>query len=411
VTAAIDAAIRTLEAISLYFGELRMLSRALILATVMLPIGCFAAAPAHAQATNLEAGKSPSQIFAGTCTACHKSPRGLLKSVPAGSLPGFLRQHYTTSPEMAGVLSSFLISNGAADTRYGGGQGKPDKDAKSDGRAEGKPGGPPQQLDRQGRPIHVSREPAKPEAEPQQAAKPDADGISPREEGGRKGRNARRLARPAEEGAKPAEGEAAAREARERGPDGRKLSAKQRLGRRGKPVEEMPKEMPKGDKGDAAKTDSGKEEPASATATKEDKPAGETAKDDSIKPSDEGKPATAKSDTSRSDTAKSDTAKVESPNETAPKEPAGETPAVRADPVPAVTPAPAAPPAASAATSSGMPEPVTASSLPSAKPASPVAPSSAPPATQSAASEPAAAPAPPPAAAAPAGPPQPPISR
>jgi hypothetical protein len=384
-----------------YFGELRMLNRALILATVMLPIGCFAAAPAHAQATNLEAGKSPSQIFAGTCTACHKSPRGLLKSVPAGSLPGFLRQHYTTSPEMAGVLSSFLISNGATDTRYGGGQGKPDKDAKS----EGKPGGPPQQLDRQGRPIRASREPAKPEAEPQQAAKPDAGGVSPRQEDGRKGRNARRLARPGEEGAKPAEGEAAAREAGERGPDGRKLSAKQRLGRRGKPVEEMPSEMPKGDQGDAAKTDNGKQEPASATAIKEDKPAGEAAKDDNVKPSDEAKPATAKSDTTKSDTVKSDTAKAEAPKEPAPKEPVGQTPAVRPDPVPAVTPAPAPPPA-SAAAPSGTPEPATASSTPSAKPAAP-----APSAAQAAASEPAAAPAPPPMAAAPAGPPEPPISR
>jgi hypothetical protein len=397
VTAAIDAAIRTLEAISLYFGELRMLSRALILATVMLLIGCFAAAPADAQATNLEAGKSPSQIFAGTCTACHKSPRGLLKSVPAGSLPGFLRQHYTTSPEMAGVLSSFLISNGATDTRYGGGQGKPDKDAKSDG----KPGGPPVQLDRQGRPIHVSREPTKPEAEPQQAAKPDADGISPREEAGRKGRNARRLARPAEDGAKPAEGEATAREAGERGPDGRKLSARQRLDKRGKPVEEMPKEMPKGDKGDAAKTDSGKEEPASAAATKEDKPAGEAVKDESVKPSDEGKSATGKSDT----------AKVESSKETAPKEPTGQPPSLRADPVPPVTPAPSAPPAASAATS----EPASAST-PSTKPASPAEPSSptepsVPPAAHSAASEPAVVPAPPPAPAAPAGAPEPPISR
>jgi hypothetical protein len=371
-----------------YFGELRMLSRALILATVMLLIGCFAAAPADAQATNLEAGKSPSQIFAGTCTACHKSPRGLLKSVPAGSLPSFLRQHYTTSPEMAGVLSSFLISNGATDTRYGGGQGKPDKDAKSDS----KPGGPPQQLDRQGRPIHVSREPVKPEAEPQQAAKPDADGISPREEGGRKGRNARRLARPAEEGAKPAEGEAAAREAGERGPDGRKLSAKQRLGKRGKPVEEMPKGDDKGDKGDAAKPDSGREEPASAAATKEDKP-GEAVKDESVKPSDEGKPATGKSDT----------AKVEPPQETAPqeiapKEPAGQTPSLRADPVPEVTPAPA-----SAAPS----EPATASSTPSAKPPEPSAPAAA----HSAASEPAAAPVPPPVPATPAGKPEPPISR
>ena len=63
-----------------------MLSRALSLATVTLLIGGFATAPVRAQ--NLEAGKSPSQIFAGTCTACHKGARGLLKTVAPGSLPG-----------------------------------------------------------------------------------------------------------------------------------------------------------------------------------------------------------------------------------------------------------------------------------------------------------------------------------
>lgn len=92
-----------------------MLSRALSLATVTLLIGLSAGS---ARAQNLEAGKSPSQIFASTCTACHKSPRGLLKSVPAGSLPGFLRQHYTTSSDMAGVLATYLMSNGANDPRY-----------------------------------------------------------------------------------------------------------------------------------------------------------------------------------------------------------------------------------------------------------------------------------------------------
>src|SRR5580698_5828943 len=112
-----------------------MLSRALSSATVMLLIGWFAVAPvpALAQATNLEAGKSPSQIFSGTCTVCHKSPRGLLKTVPASSLPGFLRQHYTTSSDMASVLSSYLVSNGAADTRYQAkDQPKQAKDAKPD---------------------------------------------------------------------------------------------------------------------------------------------------------------------------------------------------------------------------------------------------------------------------------------
>ena len=144
-----------------------MLGRALSLATVTLLIGCFAAAPARAQAQNLEAGKSPSQIFAGTCTACHKSPRGLLRTVPAGSLPGFLREHYTTSSGMASLLSTYLISNGATDTRYGGGQPRPGKGAKSEARS----GGEPEQADRHGRRSNPPRE----AAEPPQGGKPDAD--------------------------------------------------------------------------------------------------------------------------------------------------------------------------------------------------------------------------------------------
>jgi hypothetical protein len=348
-----------------------MLNRALVLATVMLLIGCFAA-PAHAQ--NLEAGKSPSQIFAGTCTVCHKSPRGLLKTMSAGALPGFLRQHYTTSPDMAGLLSSYLVSNGAADKRYQG------KDAKSDGKP-GQPGAAPPQLDRHGRPVHTSapaREPGKPEAEQQPAAKPDSAGISPQDDGARKGR--KRLARPAEEGATPAEDETAVRQS-DRGPDGRKPGAKERLSKRGRPGEEMPK-------GDAAKTDSGNETPAASAVTKEDKPAGEATKDEGAKVSD--KPS-------------DETAKVESPKETAPKAPAGQTPALRADPVPAVTPAPAASPAAAAA-SGGSTEPAAGSSA--AKPAAPAAPPA-----QSAASEPASAPAASAPSPAPAGSPQPPISR
>src|SRR3954471_2524317 len=135
-----------------------MLSRALSLATVTLLICCFAAIPVQAQ--NLEAGKSPSQIFAGTCSACHKSPRGLLKTVPAGSLPGFLRQHYTTSSDMASLLGAFLISNGATDTRV---SSKPTQQPKD--------GKPPEQLDRFGRPV-------RPAASPQEAARPDGGGVA-----------------------------------------------------------------------------------------------------------------------------------------------------------------------------------------------------------------------------------------
>jgi len=355
-----------------------MLSRALSLATVMLLIGCFAAIPVQAQ--NLEAGKSPSQIFAGACSACHKSPRGLLKTVPAGSLPGFLRQHYTTSSEMASLLSAFLVSNGAADTRYVGTQPRQGKDGKSEER----PAGPPDQLDRFGRRLRPARpqEAARPGAEPQQAAKPDGDGLSPQAEPGRQGRNARRLARPGEapDAAKPAvDGQVPAEAASERGPDGRKLTAKQRLSRRGKPGgEEPPKtEAAKTD----TKTDAAKDEPSKGEPMKDDTPKGETAKDEGGKP--EGtKPA---------GEGKSESARIDGPKETG----SGEAPALRADPVPAVTPAPSDSPSVSAAISGGTPEPASAPSAPAAP--------SAPPAV--------AASAPPPPPVAPAGPPAPPISQ
>src|SRR5947209_1731858 len=178
-----------------------MLSRALSLATVMLLIGGFAAAPVRAQ--NLEAGKSPSQIFAGTCTACHKGARGLLKTVAPGSLPGFLRQHYTTSSQMASVLSSYLVSNGAADTRYVG-QPKQGRD----GQPEARPGAAPEPLDRFGRPMRQGGRPSPQEASRPEGARPDGDGLTPQgEPGARQGHNAKRLANPE---ARPAEGQAPA---------------------------------------------------------------------------------------------------------------------------------------------------------------------------------------------------------
>jgi hypothetical protein len=299
-----------------------MLSRALSLATVTLLIGCLAAIPVRAQ--NLEAGKSPSQIFAGTCAACHKSPRGLLKTVPAGSLPGFLRQHYTTSSDMASLLGAFLISNGATDTRVGSKPTEQPKDAKPPENSK-----PPEQLDRFGRPIRPaapSREAARPEAQPQQAAKPDAGAlVSPQ------GRNAKRLARPGEapDAAKPTvEGQTPAQAAGERGPDGRKLTARQKRGRPGS------EEPPKTDtaKTDTAKTDAAKDEPAKSEPAKDDASKSETAKVEGGSKPEGSKP----SGEAKSDSAKSDSAKVDAPKEGS----GGETTALRADPVPPVTPAP-----------------------------------------------------------------------
>jgi hypothetical protein len=360
-----------------------MLSRALSLATVMLLIGCFAADTALAQATNLEAGKSPSQIFAGTCTACHKGPRGLLKTVPAGSLQGFLKQHYTTSPEMASLLAAFLVSNGATDSRYVGSPAKPGKEEKSDL----KPGGPPEQLDRFGHRLRPTpaQEAARPEAEPKEAAKPDADGIEP----GRHGRNARRLVRPGETPA--AEGQTPDQAAGERGPDGRRLSTKQKLSKRGKPGSE---ELPKSD---SAKSEPGKTEPGKDESAKEETPKNETAKTETGKTEtgnsdtakvESGKPEGTKPEGAKPAEAKSESAKIETPKETG----SSETPAMRVDPVAPATPAPAASPGVSAAVSSGKAEPSSGSSVQPAPPA-------------------VAASAPPPPPVAPAGPPAPPISQ
>jgi hypothetical protein len=361
-----------------------MLSRALILATVTLLMGGLATGAAHAQATNLEAGKSPSQIFAGTCTACHKSPRGLLKSVPASSLPGFLRQHYTTSSDMASVLSSYLVSNGATDTRYQAKQGS--KDAKQDAKQEAaKPAaetGAPDHIDRFGR---RQRTPG----QTQEAVKPDADGLTPQGEGGRPGQKGKRLARPAEgPDAKPADGQGPAQAATEA-----KQGARQKLSKRGKPSEDL------------SKPDSSKPEDAVKSEPKEDASKSEAAKTDAAKTD------AAKSETDKSETAakpasegKSETAKVDASKEGANKESVKQTggsepTSLRPDPVPQVTPAPpasAASPSASPATAAGTPEP---SASPSAA-ASP-APAAPPPPAVTAAVPP----------VAPAGPPVPPISQ
>ncbi|WP_338700189.1 hypothetical protein V5279_19840 [Bradyrhizobium sp. 26S5] len=312
-----------------------MLSRALSLATVTLLIGCLSAVSAQAQ--NLEAGKSPSQIFANTCTACHKSPRGLLKTVPAGSLPGFLRQHYTTSSDMAGVLSSFLISNGANDPRYQAKDQPKGAKGSREGRQEANQSPEQQPPERPSRRQHQG---AAPQEGAKEASKPDADGLTPAPGEGR--HRGRRMARPSEapDGVKPDDGQTpqAAGEGK---------PSRQKHGRRGKPVDE-PKsdEAPKGEAKGAATGD----EPKAQTAVKhEDK--GETEKP--------AKPAS-----------EPDTAKVDAPKSS------GEPAAARPDPVPQVTPvAPAA---------SSSPEPAAAASpapVPAAPPVTATAPPPPPPPT------------------------------
>lgn len=95
-----------------------MRGRALTLAALAFLVGLsgtIAAGSNVAQAQQLDAGKPPSQIFASTCSVCHRSPRGLVKNVSPGALPGFLRQHYTTGSDMAGVMAAYVLGSGGTD--------------------------------------------------------------------------------------------------------------------------------------------------------------------------------------------------------------------------------------------------------------------------------------------------------
>jgi hypothetical protein len=58
--------------------------------------------------SNLDAGKSPAQIFSNTCNACHRSPREIRRTTAA-----FMREHYTTSIQEATAMAAYLASVGS----------------------------------------------------------------------------------------------------------------------------------------------------------------------------------------------------------------------------------------------------------------------------------------------------------
>ena len=325
------------------------LSRALSLAAVTLVVGCSAMGGVAAQ-ENLDAGKSPSQIFSGTCTACHRSARGLLKTVAPGSLQSFLRQHYTTGPEMAGVLASYLMSNGASDSRYGDKQkgGKGAKDGK-DIRSDAKPMARPEEAGAPGEGERPLRKRLARPAEPPEAARPAADGQVPQatEHEGRKSK---------------------------------------RLSKRGKP-DEAPKAGDKVEKpaepakegavgGEPVGSDTAKVEPARPDAVRPETAKPELAKPELAKP-ELAKPESVSSDSSEPakpdgagrsiESARPSDSPAQSANADAkPQVNEALPPSLRRDPVPPVTPAPA--------TSAAPAEPSVTASAPPPPPAEPASP-------------------------------------
>lgn len=77
-----------------------------------LTIVCVAVlVPAMAQAqTNIDQGKSASQLFGNSCAECHKAPHALAKGKSATAVAEFLSQHYTTGRDQAAALAVYVVS-------------------------------------------------------------------------------------------------------------------------------------------------------------------------------------------------------------------------------------------------------------------------------------------------------------
>jgi len=84
--------------------------RLLALAAIAF-LSCSAAASAQ---ENIDAGKSAQKLFAETCAACHRSPRGLSKGRFSFTLYLYLQKHYASNSSSAWALTSYLESVDAA---------------------------------------------------------------------------------------------------------------------------------------------------------------------------------------------------------------------------------------------------------------------------------------------------------
>jgi hypothetical protein len=96
---------------------------------------------------NIDAGKSPAQMFADTCSNCHRRPSELKR----GASASFLRQHYTPGSQEAAAMAAYLAGL-PADPRAGKDKAKasPEKEkAKVQQQAQDRP---PQERPQQERP-------------------------------------------------------------------------------------------------------------------------------------------------------------------------------------------------------------------------------------------------------------------
>jgi hypothetical protein len=73
---------------------------------VAITVG-FSATAVRSQ-SNLDAGKSAAQIFATTCSNCHRSAREIKRTTTS-----FMREHYTTGSQEAAAMAAYLAGVGS----------------------------------------------------------------------------------------------------------------------------------------------------------------------------------------------------------------------------------------------------------------------------------------------------------
>jgi hypothetical protein len=118
--------------------------------------------PAVAQ-ESLDKGKTPAQLFASDCAACHKSPQGLAKSGGLFGLDSFLREHYTASRESATAIANYLKS-------LDSGPGGPGRAGKRSAKGD----------DKAGKPDAKKKSATKPDEAKGTERKPDGAGAEPK---------------------------------------------------------------------------------------------------------------------------------------------------------------------------------------------------------------------------------------
>ena len=132
-------------------------------------VAMLAPAMAHGQ-TNLDQGKSASQIFAAACAECHKAPRPLGNGRNNAALTEFLREHYTTSRDQAAALAAYVLGGRGTEPVGGAAQGRGQKPAVE--RVERSPPAPEEpkpskRQARQSKPDEGARTEAKSDAKPE----------------------------------------------------------------------------------------------------------------------------------------------------------------------------------------------------------------------------------------------------